>query len=97
MNQGLAACYVTDDRRSSVTLTLSAIARGLWGNTYAATDVEEYWAEGVQGWFDTNATALPTNGIHNHVGTRAALQSYDIQLADILTEVFPTDWRYSCP
>ena len=34
-----------------------AIAKGLFKNTYAATNADEYWAEGVQDWFDANLKA----------------------------------------
>ena len=29
----------------------SAIGAGLWANTYAGSNVAEYWAEGVQSFF----------------------------------------------
>ncbi|MBN2165733.1 MAG: hypothetical protein JW717_05600 [Marinilabiliaceae bacterium] len=32
-----------------------AIESGKYENTYAKTDIYEYWAEGVQNWFNTNA------------------------------------------
>ena len=71
---------------------------GLWDETYAATDVLEYWAEGVQSWFDSNATAQPANGVHNHVDTRAELLEYDPTLAALVKEVFgDTTWRFKCP
>lgn len=71
---------------------------GLWNETYAATDVLEYWAEGVQSWFDSNASAQPANGVHNHVDTRAELLEYDPTLAALVKEVFgDTAWRFSCP
>src|SRR5262245_47831205 len=57
---------------------------GLWKNTYAATNHKEYWAEGVQSWFDCNLT---NNHQHNHVGTREALKDYDPRLAKLLAEV----------
>ena len=41
---------------------------------YAATDEHEYWAEGVQSWFDTNRE---NDAIHNHVDTREELLEYD--------------------
>lgn len=76
----------------------NALSRGLWANTYAATNIEEYWAEGVQDWFDTNLEALPTNGIHNQVNTRRELQVYDPGLAALIARFFPDDtWRYRCP
>jgi hypothetical protein len=43
----------------------NAIASKKWQNTYAATNVDEYWAEGVQDWFDCNLCVKPSNGIHN--------------------------------
>src|SRR5262249_28148786 len=68
---------------------------GLWKNTYAATNHKEYWAEGVQSWFDCNLT---NNHQHNHVGTREALKDYDPRLAKLLAEVFRgNDWRYKRP
>ena len=56
----------------------------------------EYWAEGVQSWFDANQEPQP--GIHNHVDTRAELKEYDPLLSTIL-ERFMGDrsWRPSCP
>ena len=32
-----------------------AMDKGLWKETYAATNHKEYWAEGVQSYFDCNA------------------------------------------
>ena len=33
----------------------NAISRGKYENTYAATNLWEYWSEGVQNWFNVNA------------------------------------------
>ena len=74
-----------------------ALAAGKWGKTYAATNVEEYWAEGVQSWFNANQYSNPPNGIHNHVSNRDALREYDPGLADIIVQVFRDDWTYICP
>lgn len=74
-----------------------AMATGKWQNTYAATNVDEYWAEGVQSWVDANAEASPPNGIHNHVNTREELIAYDSQLADLIAEGLGNAWRYACP
>jgi alpha-glucosidase len=75
-----------------------AIASGLWSNTYAGTNVEEYWAEGVQSYFNTNREAVPPNGIHNFVNTREELQKYDPKLFEIIASVFPaSDWTVMCP
>jgi hypothetical protein len=74
-----------------------AKAAGLWANTYAATSKEEYWAEGVQSWFNVNMEAIPANGIHNHVNTRAELKAHDAALHDLIAEVMPEDWQPTCP
>ncbi len=73
----------------------AASARGLWKDTYAATNRHEYWAEGVQSWFDDNA---PPDALHNDVRTRAKLKSHDPGLAALCKEVFgDTAWRYVKP
>lgn len=64
---------------------------GLWANTYALTNASEYFAEGVQAWFNVNAEAIPTNGIHNYVNTRAELQGYDPTLYALLEQYFAAD------
>ena len=71
-----------------------AIKDGLWKKTYAATNAEEYWAEGVQDYFDCNAP--PREGVHNDVNTRQELQSYDPALFTLIDESFRQNpWRYS--
>jgi hypothetical protein len=76
----------------------AATQAGLFANTYAATNRDEYWAEGTQNWFDTNASAIPSNGIHNEVHTRAQLETYDLRLSTLLASVFGRrSWRYACP
>jgi hypothetical protein len=75
-----------------------AMSKGLFKNTYAATNVDEYWAEGVQDWFDANLKAKPANGIHNEIGTRADLKKYDPALAALLENVYGNDeWRWKAP
>jgi hypothetical protein len=69
----------------------AAKANGLWANTYAGSHVHEYFAEGVQSWFNINAQAVPTNGIHNHVNTREELKAYDLTLYNIIKRYFPED------
>jgi hypothetical protein len=72
-----------------------AMRDGLWKGTYAATNRSEYWAEGVQSWFDCNQVA---NNQHNGINTRAKLQEYDPRLAKLLAEVFRgNEWRYVAP
>ncbi len=62
-----------------------AMAAGLWKTKYASTNKEEYWAEGVQSWFDNNRA--PDHD-HNHVNTRQELREYDPELAEMCAEVF---------
>lgn len=75
-----------------------AVAAGLWPDTYAITNSDEYWAEAVQSYFDTNASAAPPDGIHNDIDSHDELVAYDPGIYAIIDEVFasPT-WRYRCP
>ena len=69
-----------------------AMDKGLWKGTYAATNHKEYWAEGVQSYFDCNA---PPGGVHNDVNTREKLAKYDPDLFAIIDEAFKKPaWRY---
>ncbi|VGO15614.1 hypothetical protein PDESU_04199 [Pontiella desulfatans] len=72
-----------------------AMAKGLWKDKYAANNVHEYWAEGVQSFFDDNRE--PDHD-HNHVNTREELTEYDPVLADIIMEQLgDIDWKYAKP
>ncbi len=62
-----------------------AMANGLWESKYASTNHAEYFAEGVQSWFNNNRQ--PDHD-HNHVDTRKELKEYDPGLAAICEEVF---------
>jgi len=59
--------------------------KGLWKGKYAAKNHHEYWAEGVQSWFDDNRE---DDHDHNHVDTRKELLEYDPGLAKLCEEVF---------
>lgn len=73
----------------------AAMREKLWEGKYASRNKEEYWAEGVQSYFDTNR--LPDHD-HNHVRTRESLTKYDPQLAVLIDETFRrTPWRYVRP
>jgi hypothetical protein len=73
----------------------NAMQAGLWKSKYAATNKNEYWAEGVQSWFDNNR---PPDHDHNHVDTRKELIEYDPGLARLCKEVFgDTVLRYVRP
>jgi hypothetical protein len=73
-----------------------AMADGLWKGKYASVNKEEYFAEGVQSWFNNNRA--PDHD-HNHVDTRAELKEYDSGLAALCQEVFgdETELVYTKP
>jgi hypothetical protein len=68
---------------------------GLWKGKYASVNHHEYFAEGVQSWFDNNRE---NDHDHNHVNTRAELLDYDPGLAALCREVFgDTVLKYTKP
>jgi hypothetical protein len=70
----------------------SAMAAGLWKSTYAAENPSEYWAEGVQSYFDANQAP---DGSHNAVRTREQLAAYDPALFALIDEVLARPkWRW---
>lgn len=68
-----------------------AMAKGRYRNTYAATNHEEYFAEGVQNWFNVNAEIESNDGDgkHNRVNTREEMKEYDPKLYAIIARYFP--------
>lgn len=73
----------------------AAMKDGLWRGKYAAVNHHEYFAEGVQSWFDDNRE---NDHDHNHVNTRAELIAYDPRLAALCREVFgDTELKYTKP
>lgn len=73
----------------------NAKSKGRWEKTYAMSNASEYWAEGVQSYFDCNRTAEPPNGVHNHVGNREQLKAYDPELHALIDGYFKTEWRWT--
>lgn len=67
----------------------AVIAQGKYKNTYAITNIFEYFAEGVQSWFNVNAEVPEPDGKHNRVNTRMELKEYDPGLYQILKRYFP--------
>jgi hypothetical protein len=68
-----------------------AKAEGRWqenADLYALDNPIEYFAEGVQSWFNVNAEP---NAVHNDVNTRAELETYDPQLYALVAKFFPAD------
>lgn len=73
----------------------AAMEQGLWKGKYAAVNHHEYFAEGVQSWFNNNRE---NDHDHNHVNTRAELKEYDAGLAALCQEVFgQTELVYTKP
>src|SRR5690606_1328193 len=71
---------------------------GVWKNTYAISNLDEYWAEGVQSWFDCNQKGpVGGNGVHNEIWNRAELRAQDKLLYDLLAEVFIAVWMWKDP
>lgn len=67
----------------------AAMAAGKYKRTYAATNIWEYWAEGVQNWFNVNAEVEKADGKHNWVNTRDDMKKYDPDLYKIVGTYFP--------
>ncbi len=63
----------------------AALAAGTWSGTYAATDALEYWAEGVQSYFEVNGA---NDASHGDIATRALLAQRDPALFALVDEVF---------
>lgn len=72
-----------------------AMQKKLWAGKYASVNHHEYFAEGVQSWFNNNRSF---DHDHNHVDTRAELREYDPPLAALCEEVFgETQLEYTKP
>ncbi len=76
----------------------AANKKGLWAKTYAATDFKEYWAEGVQSYFDCNMSVRVPDGIHNGVANRASLKKYDLALYELIDDTLKSPkWSMAQP
>lgn len=92
--RGMMNVDPTFDRRVQATYD-SAMKAGLWKGKYASVNHHEYFAEGVQSWFDNNRV---NDHDHNHVHLRSQLIEYDPGLATLCREVFgDTVLKYTKP
>jgi hypothetical protein len=92
--RGLVRVDPTFDQRLKAVYD-AAMKQGLWKGKYASVNHHEYFAEGVQSWFDNNRE---DDHDHNHVNTRAELREYDPKLAEMCEEVFgETVLKYTKP
>jgi len=73
-----------------------AIEKGLWKNTYAASNPGEFWAEICQSYFDCNRT---NNWNHGPIGKREELKVYDPESYELVRSTFnlsgDNDFRYT--
>jgi len=73
----------------------AALFEGKWTDAFARESFPQYWAEGVQCWF--NANLSPPNPYHNEINTRAELAEYDPRLYELIAEYMPeTDDILDC-
>jgi alpha-glucosidase len=74
----------------------SALDKGLWKNSYAASNPAEYWAEICQSYFDCNRI---NNWNHISIATREQLKQYDPEGYELVRSTFKltpaTDWRFT--
>ena len=70
---------------------------GLWKGTPAARDRVEYWAAGVEAYFDAAGAGQPPHNADRPVTTREALKTYDPALYSLVDETMAykehVDWR----
>lgn len=64
-----------------------AMAKGLWKGHYAATNADEYWAEGPQFWFWSNYEYRDGS---RRVQSPDDLRQYDPRLYELLSRVYET-------
>lgn len=92
--RGMARVDPTFDKRLKKTYE-NAMEAGLWKGKYASVNHHEYFAEGVQSWFNNNRQ--PDHD-HNHVDTRKELIEYDPGLAAMCKEMYgETEFEYTKP
>ncbi|MFN0028184.1 MAG: hypothetical protein ACKV2O_13540 [Acidimicrobiales bacterium] len=80
----------------------AAVDNPFYRNTYAMTNVDEYWGEGVQDFFDASREAHgPGGGGDGYDGpifSRDTLRRHDPMLHALIAEVFTeVPWRPTCP
>lgn len=72
----------------------AAMKKRLWQGSYAASNRDEYWAEGTNAWIDPKGGSS-FRRVHGG-NTRTELKRYDPNLAMLLTEIYgDRKWRYT--
>jgi hypothetical protein len=75
-----------------------ALKKDLWKGTAAARHRREYWAAGVEAYFDAVGETPAPNGADRPITTREALRAYDPDLYALVDETMAytghVDWRF---
>ncbi len=78
-----------------------ALSKGLWKGTAAARNRVEYWAAGVESYFDAAGDGQPPNLADRPITTREMLRTYDADLYALVNETMAyserVDWRFKRP
>jgi Sulfatase-modifying factor enzyme 1/Protein of unknown function (DUF4019) len=76
-------------KRALVAAYDAAVAKDLWHGAYPSRNKHEYWAVGVESWFDAN--------VPEQRHSRAELATFDPPLYALVAQIFPDDdWRFAC-
>jgi alpha-glucosidase len=74
------------------------MSKGLWKGTASARNRVEYWAAGVEAYFDAAGDSTPPHGADRPITTRDALRAYDPSLFALVEETMAykehVDWRF---
>jgi hypothetical protein len=83
--------------RTVTRLFEAATGKGLWKGTPASRDRFEYWAAGVEAYFDAAGGGLAPAGAERPITNREALKAYDPDLHALVDETMAyrerVDWR----
>ena len=75
-----------------------AVSKGLWQGTAAARDRVDYWAAGVEAYFDAAGDGEPPSRADRPITTRELLKAYDPALYTLVDETMGykdhVDWRF---
>jgi hypothetical protein len=89
---------ITFDQKLN-TIYNAAMEQRLWKGTAAARDRVEYWAAGVEAYFDAAGAGNAAIGAARPITTREALAAYDPDLHALVEETMAyrehVDWRYA--
>ncbi|WP_051393322.1 OmpL47-type beta-barrel domain-containing protein [Glycomyces arizonensis] len=76
----------------------NAYNTGLWPNTYAIGNSDEYFATLSAVWFDVMAEKPDwTDGVRSPINTRAELKEYDPMAYEFFAKVYPADLTLPAP